>query len=328
VNERDDQRVIEALQALTGGLTVTEQDIVTSGARLRNSLEPPPPRRRLALVVAAAAVVLVAGVAGLLLIDRDDNAAPEPVTPLPSPAETLIAALQTDPYAQPEADFLEGAAPTRETLAGLWVLRWPYDQVNLVVDGDGDWSHEGLAERGIGGPSTLVGDTWTRRVAGSPDCGDGGSLPWKAAIAGDTSLHLQFTGLVNVCTPADDREVWDRIAPGSPIADYLLAMSADVDWRLQLSLDSPGVYVAPGSGYVLDVAEDSSYSYYEDLTERQLAATCSGRHLAGPVEFGRTPAVDGYLFDAKVVRITTTQTGCGSVVAGQGLWVKLGSSAE
>ena len=54
MNERDELRVIEALQALSGGLTVTEQDIINAGGELRDRLEPPSPRRRLPLLVAAA----------------------------------------------------------------------------------------------------------------------------------------------------------------------------------------------------------------------------------------------------------------------------------
>ncbi len=147
-------------------------------------------------------------------------------------------------------------------------------------------------------------------------------------MAADGSLHLKFIGSTNVCTPADDREVWDRIAPGSPIVGYLGAASADVDWQTPTKWNSSGMYIAPESGYVLDIADDGRYRYYEDVTERRLAATCSGQRLPGTVEIGRTPGVDGYLYDAVVMRLTTTEAGCASTVADQGPWVMLGSSAE
>jgi len=46
---REELRVVEALQALTGGLPVTEQDLLRATDRLKKSLEPRRPRRRKAI---------------------------------------------------------------------------------------------------------------------------------------------------------------------------------------------------------------------------------------------------------------------------------------
>ena len=43
MNQRDEQRVIEALQAFTGGLIVTENDMLIAGRNLKDNLEPPAP---------------------------------------------------------------------------------------------------------------------------------------------------------------------------------------------------------------------------------------------------------------------------------------------
>jgi len=42
----------------------------------------------------------------------------------------------------------------------------------------------------------------------------------------------------------------------------------------------------------------------------------------------QTPQVPGYFADAQVLRFSTTEAGCASAVAGQGLWVRLDSSTE
>ena len=338
---QEEQRVIEALQALTGGLTVTEQETLESHGRLQSRLEPYSPRRRLiALSAAAAAVVVAVGLIAFVVVDRDDKSSPAPATPPDTPAKALARSLQSDAYALSDVNFLAGQAPTRETLAGLWLLRAFYDPVALVVDGDGDWS-QGAVVHPATGPSTLAGDIWTRRVAGSPDCGDNGLLPWQGALAADGSLRLEYAGTVNSCTPADNREVWDRVGPGSPIGQYLVAIAADVDWQAPVDWSWEGMYVAPETGFVLDIHADGNYSFYKDLTAREpvaadqgkqdlalepgtISATCSGGRFAGTFEVGKTPEVADYVFALPVARITPTENGCASGVADQIVWVKLG----
>ena len=73
MNQRDEQRVIEALQAFTGGLIVTENDMLIAGRSLKDNLEPPHPRRRLAIVAVAAAAALVAGFVIFGVIDTGDD---------------------------------------------------------------------------------------------------------------------------------------------------------------------------------------------------------------------------------------------------------------
>lgn len=224
MNERDEQRVIEALRELTGGLTVTEQDINTAEARLKDRLEPPSPRRRLVVLAAAVAAVLAAGLVISQTIDLNDDAAPPAGTP-PSPADSLRAALQADAYALPSADFTAGAHPTAQDLTGFWLLRAPYNSP-MFVDGNGGWSAGTPTAPFMSGTSTLAGDTWTRRLGDRGACAQdaglvGFSQPWRAALAHDGSLRAELTIDDTTCTPAEGREVWDRVGPGSPVADYL-----------------------------------------------------------------------------------------------------------
>ena len=73
MNQRDEQRVIEALQAFTGGLTVTEDDMLIASRNLKDNLEPPRPRRRLAVVAVAAVAALVAGFVIFEAVNADDD---------------------------------------------------------------------------------------------------------------------------------------------------------------------------------------------------------------------------------------------------------------
>ena len=100
MNQRDEQRVIEALQAFTGGLTVTENDMLIAGRNLKDNLEPPRPRRRLAMVAVAAAA-LVAGFVVFQVINASDDADTVKPAQTQTPAEALTAALEPDAYNLP-----------------------------------------------------------------------------------------------------------------------------------------------------------------------------------------------------------------------------------
>jgi hypothetical protein len=348
VNERDELRVIEALQTLTGGLTVTEEDIITATGRLRDRLEPPSPRRRLPILVAAAAALLgMIGYVAFQAIDRDGNAAPPVDKPAHGPADDLKAALQADAYGLLNGRFVAGARPTSQDLAGFWLLRAPYSFV-ISVDRNGSWLAGVPATPDGWGTSTLTGRTWILRMdAQSPWGGcvadnalrhnpNGPSQSRRVALARDGSLHAQLSDAV--CTPAEDREVWDRVGPGSPVADYLLAAAQQAEWQAAPErFRWNGLYVSPETGHLLVVDKTGSYRYYDALPsasssadrgtlestgEGTMAGSCAGGHFSGNLETARIPAVDGYLLPFDAIRITTTMDGCASIAA-QDIWVDL-----
>jgi hypothetical protein len=335
MNERDELRVIEALQALTGGLTVTEQDIVDAGGELRDRLDPPSPHRRLALVVAAAvALVGVIGYIAFQAVDRDGHAAPPAHQP-PSPGDDLRSALQADAYSLPYDEFTTGARPSYQDLAGFWLLRAPYG-FTMFVDSDGGWRTGTPTRAWVHGDSTLAGATWTQRLQARGDCVRP-SHPWRAALATDGSLHLALNLANSDCTPADNREVWDRVDPGSPVADYLLATAHEAEWQAAPEpFKGRGLYVSPTTGHLLDVNRAGRYRYYDDVTGARLTSadhgelesasgtvsgSCVGGGFSGSVETARIPGVPGYIQPYPAVRINTSDHGCRSIT--QGVWVKV-----
>jgi hypothetical protein len=335
VKDRDELRVIEALQALTGGLTVTEEDIVTAGGRLNDNLEPPSRRRRLPLLVAAAAALLVAiGYVAFQAIDRDGTAAP-PVDKPHTPADDLRSTLEADAYSLPTGPFTAGERATYPELAGFWLLRAPYG-FTMFVESDGDWRQGAPTRHWTYGDSTLARATWTQRLADRDGC-DPRSRPWRAGMAADGSLRLELKVASATCTPADNREVWDRVAPGSPIADYLLATAQAAEWEAVADEFAwRGLYVSPVTGHLLEVTKTGRYRYYDALTGARLAAadrgelelasgtvtgSCIGGSFSGRVQSGRTPGVEGYVHPYRAIRIDTSRDGCGSLA--EGIWVNL-----
>jgi hypothetical protein len=348
VNELDERRVIEALQALTGGLTVTEQDIIDADGRFRDRLEPPSPRRRLPfLVAAAAALVLLVGYVAFHVIGRDGNAAP-PVNQPHSPADVLRTALQADAYTLPAAQFEAGEPPTSRDVAGFWLLRAPYG-FSIFVDGDGRWM-AGSPSRPDGyGTSTLADGRWKLRmnarsgwarcIADAHATGTTGiSQSRNVALARDGSLRAQLAGTMPPCTPAENREVWDRVDPGSPIADYLLATAKQAEWQAAPEdVGLKGFYVSPKTGHFLEVDKAGRYRYYDtragalpvtadrgklEPATGTVTGSCAGGHFSGNLETARIRGVEGYVVPYDAIRITSTGDGCAPIAA-HDVWVNL-----
>ena len=340
MTDSDERRVIEALRAFTGGLTVTDQDITTAESRLKESFEPPhSPRRGLVILAAAVAAVLVVGFFVSQAIDRHEDSAPPAANPS-SPAEALEAALQADAYDLDSEAFGAGALPTAGDMAGFWLLREPFS-APLLLDGNGDWRIGFSAGAAWHGTSALDGDTWTRRHDDSTGCAEENGVShfshsWRTALAQDGSLRLQLTRGINVCTPAEDREVWDRVAPGSPVSDYLVAATKEADWHAApRTLRWLGLYVAPGTGHVLEVADDGTYRYYDSLSDvsratdhgelgvdgRQTEGSCAGGRFSGTAETTQLPGVPDYVGSYDAFRLDITMNTCESSIGNETVWV-------
>jgi len=335
MNQRDEQRVIEALQAFTGGLTVTENDMLIASRNLKDNLEPPRPRRRLAMVAVAAAAALVVGFVIFEAVNTDDDTDAIKPAQTQTPAEALTSALEPDAYSVAVGESGAATPPTAEQLAGFWLLR-PYGDATLpmLVDGNGSYR---LGTDGISGTSTLSGDTWVRQL------GLHGSCPrtqsFATAIAPDGSLRAQVAAGDNTCTVTDGLEVWDPVAPGSPVADYLLAMAGDATWQpTAVPSGLQGLYVAPRTGHVLAVTDKGRYRYYDSLTADELVAedrgelesdpgtvsgSCTGGSFSGRLETAPIPGVGGLLAGSTAIRITADTDSCASNVAAEDVWVRV-----
>jgi hypothetical protein len=336
MNEREEQRVIEALQALNGGLTVTEQDILVANNKLRDNLEPPSPRRKIVMAAIVAAAAVVAGMVIFQATEGDEgSSAPDVTNEPPTPAEVLTDTLDPDLYGVLPA--AAGPAPKMDQLAGAWVMRADLDSaLPMLVTGSGK-QFLGSPPRFVG--STLSGREWTRETSLEQGCPQ--TTTYSAGLADNGSLVLQ-TDDTN-CTPGVGLEVWDPITPGSPVANYLVAVSEDADWEgSKQPTVAPGFYVAPRTGHVLLVSVEegqTSYRYYDSFSGQPtladrgefyfepdaLAADCAGGTFSGKFESATLPGVDGFLFPTTAFRVSADNDQCAeSRIADQEVWVLLG----
>lgn len=367
MNEVDERRVIDALQAISGGLTVTDQDLREAQARLHEQIPPDPTRRHTAVTAIVAAAAVVAGVIGVMEVTaRNDTTPPSPAgRTLEKPAAaavTLANALDGDAYEGPREDFLAGRPPTQDDVEGLWLLRRPFS-APMVFDAKGNWSLGAPSDPWVGGPYSIRGSSLSRDVLVDYKCSEGPRpfrLSWAAAMADEGSLRLQFTGQLNRCTPADDREVWDRLLPGpSPLADYFREVSTTIGWEpaevTEISKSFDGfevglgedLYYDPRSGHLLEVLTQGRYRYYDDperfvvegttlpadegrLTTSQgaetvnLEGTCRGGRFTATLMSGTTPEVDGIAVELHALQVTPTSDGCTSGIAAERVWLRLG----
>jgi hypothetical protein len=342
MTHNEDQRVVHALRAYTGGLTVTEHDIAVAEDRLKSTLEPPSPRRRLAVLAAAVAAVLVVGFFVARALEGDENSAPPADAPS-SPAKALAQALQADAYTLSTEEFATGTAPSRQDMAGFWLLREPYF-FSMFMSADGHWVLGSTTDQAGFGRSTLSGDKWTRHYDGG-HCVEGAgrhaySQTWQTTLTADGSLRMQLSAGPTDCTPAETREVWDRVAPESPLGDYLAAATKAADWQTApRSFTWQGIYVSPETGRVLEVGADASFLLYDlagdeglepidrgalsyDGFKQQTTGVCDGATFSAAAEVAQLPAVEGYVGSLEAVRVSTSES-CTSGLTSEAVWVKV-----
>lgn len=356
MNEIEEQRVIEALRAISGGFTVTDHDIIEAGARMQDNLHGRKPRMNRAAIAVAAAVLLVVGIATFDALRGSEKAAsPEPANQPPTPAEILDAALQDDPYDLPDKEFLAGTTPTRQDLAGLWLLSLDHEGLEvddfrpapMYVDANGRWRIGAPTEPMGFGTSTLNGANWERALDARSRCAQNNALvgatqPTTVALASDGSLHLKLAHGEIECTLLEKREVWNRLAPGTPLTNYLYGVA----WRLEWDAWDPnaaealqGTWFDPETGHMLIVDPSGHYEYFTDLTVPTLlakdkgtidvastgefSATCQGGMFAGRLEASQTPGAGGHVPRLDAMRFLSRAGVCGSTVADENAWLKL-----
>ena len=264
----------------------------------------------------------------------EDDAAPGPADN-PGPQETLQATLEEDAYTLPAAEFLAGAAPTPADLAGLWLLREPY-RFTMVMDAEGRWMSGGPSSP-FAGRWTLAGDTLTRHLADDHPCRDESPgaypAPWRAALAEDGSLHLEFAGTVNVCSPADDREVWDRAAPTTAMGELFRDSVPSLTWATAGSSLPTGLYYGADTGRMMDVMRSGRYRIHDPAATgfpvsdqgqmrypepEALRITCGAATVTGTLEAAILPAVEDAFW---VYRISASGPACAAGLGGEETWV-------
>ena len=334
----EERRVIDALQAHTGGLIVTDQDIHDAQLKLKETLEGPPkrPSSRPFVLAAAAVVALIAGFVGIQSLGSDDDSTAPPA----------------DQPADPHAAFLTGAMPTAQLLQGVWIIgddsvHMRFSSPNVVsFDAEGTLFHGPAVQ----GTYAIEGDVVSVSVDGGyKDCGSV-QFSMRMRMAGSNVAHVvpTRTGAAGDCALPEGELVAEQLLPTvEDRASWGPPEKGDVDWPAagwqppRGSLVLHGDWLALGGGYMLEIVADGTYYVVDEsgqpvdqgewmLRDRELTLTsgtgsvrCSaGDRLVGAVEqlivIHGPEAGDQSGSKSAFMRTTVQQDGCGGDWAGSG----------
>lgn len=275
----EERRVIEALQSHTGGLTVTEHDILDAQLAYRETLERPAPSpvRPPLLIAVAAVLALVIGFAAFRAVVGDESSTP-PVTNGSEPEEL--------------AEYLAGSDPTHELLAGVW----SFDSflVRFSADGEIRVDNRGLllTDPGVVGTYTIAGDLITVNGTGGIAGCSGEQWAMRASLPAPGTLHTVATlSGVEACTSLPDERVTLRqvLPPSSEVLAELEAAEENLsaiapvrdaaqlfgDWvardgRYLLELSAGGGYYVAEAG---DVVDRGQWTVSDDGAQLRLTST-------------------------------------------------------
>lgn len=255
-----EERLSRDIEAVTGGIAVTDSDLRDARAEVDQLIENRRQRnRRRGLVAAAAAVTVVAGVAVWQGWQGDDTT-PSPAEPVPSPALSDLS--------DADAKFLSGDAPTPELLQGWWRLDNPTTSRMLFsftadgairYDDTGQLSEDPLVE----GTYEIVGDLITVDVSGGSAGCAGQTLSLRAAVNESGGLNVLPVDAASAsCGSPVLRPQWvlEQELPMSEGLDGLKAPPG-ASWDPPVGHETVGgTWMAPSGGYVVEMRMDGSYS--------------------------------------------------------------------
>lgn len=245
-----EERLMRDIAAVTGGVAVTESDLEDARESIDHRIEDRRKRGRRALLagaVAAAVVIPVVGVIAFRTLGADESAPPEIATP---------------PSVGSDKTFLKGAAPTSESLEGLWRVDNEQLLVRFTAPDRIAFDDRGTiySDPAVSGRYVVSGDLITFTVTGGYARCDGQTFEMRASLPEPGALRfVPLSGFGNCATEQDDRWVLERALPTAPALADLDVIPAG-GWQ---PLPRPGflhgVWLADGGGRVLEIDPDGGY---------------------------------------------------------------------
>ncbi len=255
-----EERLSRDIEAVTGGIVVTESDLRDARADVVERIESKRQRdRRRGVVVAAAAAAVVVGVATWQGLSRQE-ASPSPAPPGPSP----------EALSDSDQAFLTDGALTAENVPGVWRLdnsRWLF---MFTADGGFRYDETGRlsAHPRVYGTYAVDGDTITVDVEGGSAGCAGKTFSLRAGVPAKGSLHVLPVGSdPNSCgAPFAPQWVLEQVLPKGTF-DWLWSPPG-VNWDPPAGYDDVlGNWYDPQGGYLVELRDDGTYSTITGSTE-------------------------------------------------------------
>lgn len=243
------------ISAVTGGVNVTEPDLIEARNAIDKRIETHRGRGRSLTILATAAVAVLVAAVGFTAFQvlSDDGTKATPAGGGETP----------DVY----ADFLSGQAPTPENLNGFWRVDNGNTMVRFQTDGTVQFSDGGavISDPLTIGTYTIDGDTITVSTSEAPECI---SAEWtmRAALPEPGIANLVLSdSQFGTCDKLGSTIVLERVVPtGSLLMDNsgLRGWQSLTDKRWLF-----GDWMAEGGGYLLELTRDGSFYVVDDSAD-------------------------------------------------------------
>jgi hypothetical protein len=246
-----EDRLRRDIATSTGGVVVTESDLLNAREELGDRIDSRKRRDRFrVLAVAAAAAVVIPLVAvGVIRTQGADD----PVSPANS-----------GPIAPSMDDsFLKGSPPTPNRLEGIWRIDNGFGLVRFESGTRISAAESGLLfdDPEFDGRYEIDGDTITVNLdGGSLDCA-GKTFAMRSSLPGPGLLRSLYTqSAPDGCSPSVVSQSLEQVLPTSASLTGLEFSSlADSKWATPSQRDLFGDWMAEGGGYLLELAESGAY---------------------------------------------------------------------
>lgn len=251
-----EERLSRDIEAVTGGVVVTESDLREARKELEERVEGRRQRdRRRGIGAVAVAASVVVGVATWQGLSGDD------ATPSPAPAAPSPSVLSDE-----DATFLTGEAPTRELLEGVWRLDNPTSSKLVVLfTADGAIAYDDTGELTTNplatGTYDIDGDTISVTIDGGPAGCSGRTLSARVAVSETGTLPvlpIDFVG--GTCgLPLRSRWVLEQVLPTSEVYATLQNPPGN-SWDPPPAGEIVGIWYDPGGRLLVELRTDGSYT--------------------------------------------------------------------
>ena len=261
-----EERLLQDIEAVTGGLVSTEQDLREARGDLERRIDVrrQADRRRVAVGAVAASTAMVVGLAAWQV--QGDDKEHSPVGPVTGVTET----------SESEEEFLAGDPPTTDQLLGVWQahtparrgILWKFTADGVVALG---FAGSVAEDPAVHGTFEISEDAVVVEIDDDVTLCQDKSWTLRAAVNEDGGLNVvpRDVDVADMCgTSAPPRWVLDRVLP-VPGGGELPEVPAGDDFGPPPNRKAVvGAWSDPAGGYIVELRWDGTYTMLTGAAEK------------------------------------------------------------
>jgi hypothetical protein len=255
-----EERLSRDIEAVTGGIVVTESDLRDARAEVNERIENGQQHsRRRGVVAAAAAAAVVVGVATWQGLSGDDPS-PSPAPPGPSPSELTDA----------EQEFLTGEPVTAGVLPGVW--RLDNGSTLFMFSSDGRFSLDDTGQLSadplVDGTYEVENDAISVDIEGGTAGCAGKAITLRAVVTEAGTLNVLPVGRGASGCEAPSSYQW-VLEPALPAGFFSeIKNGPGANWSPPLGYEAvQATWYDPQGGYLVELRDDGTFTTLAGMGE-------------------------------------------------------------